>query len=71
MFVCTDIIRKLFAKMNSHKEAPAKFIPVQGGLLSPRKKTRPDSFVVLSKNSDSEMLYDHVEQPKSNVSSKD
>ena len=56
--------------MNDHKEVPAKFIPGEGELLSPRKKARPDSFSVLSKKSNSEMLYDVAEQPKSNVSSK-
>ena len=57
--------------MSGHKEASAKFIQGQGELLSQRKKTRRDSFTVLSKNSNSEMLYDLAEQPKSTVSSKD
>ena len=62
--VCTDII----VKISGHMEAPAKFIPGQGQLLSPRKKTRPDSFTFLRKNRNSNN--DLAKQPKSNVSRK-
>ena len=50
--------------ITDHKVAPAKFILGQGELLSPRKKTRLDSFTVLSQNSNSEMFYDLAEQPR-------
>ena len=65
-----DINLTLSSKMKGHREAPAKFIPGEGKLLSPRKKARPDTFSVLSKKSNSEMLYDVAKQPKSSVSSK-
>ena len=51
--------------MNGRKKTPAKLIPGQGELFSSRKKRRPDSFTVLSKNSSSEMLPDLALQPKS------
>jgi len=51
--------------MNGRKEAPTKLIPGQGQLFSSGKKRRPDSFTVLSENSNSEMLPDLALQPKS------
>ena len=47
------------------RQAPAILIPGQGELLSSRKKRRPDSFTVLIKNSNSEMLLDLELQPTS------